>query len=89
MQPGMFWTNLYEFFPPQLKDDVLEVALPCKRTTAIPGVDVADLGPAVREIFLQPQRWNGRTIQFFSEVLTPQDMADELADGAPRAASRG
>jgi len=74
---GFYWSNLGSFFPPQFDPDgTPRFTLPFKPHTKVPGLDIYDFGPIVREMFEKFDEFKGKNVLAASEYLTMPEMLD-------------
>ena len=74
---AFFYTNLMEFYPPQIKGDTLVFPIYLPRNFRAPFVDpLTATGPAVLEIFSNPDRYAGMSLPIIGDMITPQEMVD-------------
>jgi uncharacterized protein YbjT (DUF2867 family) len=74
---ALFYTNCLEYYVPQRGIDGLTFAIYLPPHLPMPFVDpLTATGPAVREMFDHPARYEGRTLPVIGEILTPQAMVD-------------
>jgi len=72
---GFYWTNLGSFFPPLFDPDgIPNYTLPIKPHTKIPGLDIQDIGPIVREMFERFDQFKGKNVLAASEYLTMPEL---------------
>ncbi|MFP5439058.1 MAG: NmrA/HSCARG family protein [Bacteroidia bacterium] len=75
IQMAFFYTNLMEFYTPYLRDDTLVFPVYLPKDFRAPFVDpLTATGPAVLEIFSNPEAYAGRTLPVVGEILSPQEM---------------
>ena len=74
---AFFFTNLMEFYNPQLKGDTLVFPIYLPKDFAAPFVDpLTATGPAVLEILSNPDKYSGKSLPVIGDIITPQEMID-------------
>ena len=74
---AFFFTNLMEFYTPQLKGDTLVFPIYLPKDFAAPFVDpLTATGPAVLEILSNPDKYSGKSLPVIGDIITPQQMVD-------------
>lgn len=74
---AFFYTNLLEFYTPVLKDDTLHFPIYLPRDFRAPFVDpLTATGPAILEIFSNPQEYAGKALPVIGDIISPQEMID-------------
>lgn len=74
---AFFFTNLMEFYNPQLKGDTLVFPIYLPKNFAAPFVDpLTATGPAVLEILSNPDKYSGKSLPVIGDIITPQQMVD-------------
>nr|WP_315425021.1 NmrA/HSCARG family protein [uncultured Pedobacter sp.] len=74
---AFFFTNLMEFYNPQLKGDTLVFPIYLPKDFAAPFVDpLTATGPAVLEILSNPDKYSGKSLPVIGDIITPQQMVD-------------
>ncbi|QXU43393.1 NmrA/HSCARG family protein [Pedobacter sp. D749] len=74
---AFFFTNLMEFYNPQLKGDTLVFPIYLPKDFAAPFVDpLTATGPAVLEILSNPDKYSGKSLPVIGDIITPQEMVD-------------
>jgi len=74
---AFFFTNLMEFYTPQLKGDTLVFPIYLPKDFAAPFVDpLTATGPAVLEILSNPDKYSGKSLAVIGDIITPQEMVD-------------
>jgi len=77
IQMAFFYTNLMEFYTPYQKDDTLVFPIYLPEDFPAPFVDpLTATGPAVLEIFSNPELYAGRTLPVVGDVLSPREMVE-------------
>ncbi|MBC9908994.1 NmrA/HSCARG family protein [Chitinophaga varians] len=74
---AFFYTNLMEFYTPTLKGDTLVFPIYLPRDFRAPFVDpLTATGPAVLEIFSNPDQYAGQSLPVVGDIISPQEMVD-------------
>lgn len=74
---AFFYTNLLEFYTPIVKDDVLVFPIYLPENFRAPFVDpLTATGPAVLEIFSDPERYSGKSLPIIGDIISPREMVD-------------
>jgi uncharacterized protein YbjT (DUF2867 family) len=74
---AFFYTNLIEFYPPAMKGDTLVFPIYLPEDFRAPFVDpLTATGPAILEIFSDPDRYAGKSLPVIGDILSPQEMVD-------------
>jgi len=74
---SFFYTNLMEFYTPVIKDDVLVFPIYLPKDFRAPFVDpLTATGPAVLEIFSNPDHYSGKSLPVIGDIISPQEMVD-------------
>jgi uncharacterized protein YbjT (DUF2867 family) len=74
---AFFYTNLMEFYTPIKKDETLVFPIYLPRDYRAPFVDpLTATGPAVLEIFSNPDHYAGKALPVIGDMITPQEMVD-------------
>jgi len=74
---SFFYTNLIEFYTPIVKDDVLVFPIYLPKDFSAPFVDpLTATGPAVLEIFSNPDHYSGKSVPVIGDIISPQEMVD-------------
>lgn len=72
---SFFYTNLMEFYTPVLKDDTLVFPIYLPKDFRAPFVDpLTATGPAVLEIFSNPDQYAGKSLPVVGDIISPQEM---------------
>jgi len=80
VEPGFYWQNLFTYFPMQeLPDGSRVLALPCKASTLVPGLDICDFGGVVAKIMQDPERFNRLAIPIAAEYVTFAEVVRQLS----------
>lgn len=74
---AFFFTNLMEFYTPQIKGNTLVFPIYLPKDFRAPFVDpLTATGPAVLEIFSNPGQYAGKSLPIIDDIITPQEMVD-------------
>lgn len=74
---AFFYTNLIEFYPPRMKGDTLVFPIYLPKDFRAPFVDpLTATGPAVIEIFSNPEKYKGQSLPVIGDMISPQEMVD-------------
>jgi uncharacterized protein YbjT (DUF2867 family) len=74
---AFFYTNLIEFYTPELKGDTLVFPIYLPKDFRAPFVDpLTATGPVVLEILSNPGRYAGKSLPIISDMISPQEMVD-------------
>ncbi len=74
---AFFYTNILEFYSPVLKDDTLVFPIYLPGDFRAPFVDpLTATGPAVMEIFSNPDQYAGKSLPVIGDIISPQEMVD-------------
>lgn len=74
---AFFYTNLIEFYPPDMKGDTLVFPIYLPKDFRAPFVDpLTATGPAVFEIFSNPSQYAGKSLPVIGDIISPQEMVD-------------
>ncbi|AEV99543.1 NmrA family protein [Niastella koreensis] len=74
---AFFYTNLMEFYPPAMKGDTLVFPIYLPKDFRAPFVDpLTATGPAVLEIFSNPDKYAGMSLPVIGDLISPQEMVD-------------
>lgn len=77
---AFFYTNLIEFYPPALKGDTLIFPIYLPKDFRAPFVDpLTATGPAVLEIFSNPDKYSGKSLPVIGDIISPQEMVDTFS----------
>jgi uncharacterized protein YbjT (DUF2867 family) len=76
---AFFYTNLIEFYTPYLKDGSLVFPVYLPKDFKAPFVDPQTAtGPAVLEIFSNPDEYAGKAMPVIGDIVSPQEMIDSF-----------
>ena len=74
---AFFYTNLMEFYPPRMDGDTLVFPIYLPKEFRAPFVDpLTATGPAVLEIFSNPEYYAGQSLPVIGDIISPQEMID-------------
>jgi uncharacterized protein YbjT (DUF2867 family) len=74
---AFFYTNLMEFYTPVKKGETLVFPIYLPKDFRAPFVDpLTATGPAVLEIFSNPDQYAGKALPVIGDMITPQEMVD-------------
>lgn len=74
---AFFYTNLMEFYTPVIEGDTLVFPIYLPRDFKAPFVDpLTATGPAVLEIFSNPEKYEGKSLPVIGDMISPQDIVD-------------
>ncbi|MBX5082009.1 NmrA/HSCARG family protein [Rhizobium lentis] len=78
---AFFYTNLLEYYLPRMEGDTLLLPIYLPEDFRAPFVDpLTATGPAVLEIFSNPERYNGRTLPIVGDVISPREMVETFRE---------
>ncbi len=78
---AFFYTNLLEYYPPRMEGDTLVLPIYLPEDFRAPFVDpLTATGPAVLEIFSNPERYNGKTLPIVGDILSPREMVETFRE---------
>ncbi|RWY84531.1 NmrA/HSCARG family protein [Rhizobium leguminosarum] len=74
---AFFYTNLLEYYVPRMEGDTLLLPVYLPEDFRAPFVDpLTATGPAVLEIFSNPERYNGKTLPIVGDIISPSEMIE-------------
>lgn len=74
---AFFYTNLMEFYTPRLEGDTLLFPIYLPKDFRAPFVDpLTATGPAVLEILVNPDKYDGKSLPVIGDIISPQEMVD-------------
>ncbi|WP_353719013.1 NmrA/HSCARG family protein [Dyadobacter sp. 676] len=77
---AFFYTNLMEFYTPVMKGDTLIFPIYLPENFPAPFVDpLTATGPAVLEIFSNPDQYAGKSLPVIGDIISPREMVDTFA----------
>ncbi|WP_218962650.1 NmrA/HSCARG family protein [Sphingobacterium sp. 1.A.5] len=78
---SFFYTNLLEFYPPVMKGDTLVFPIYLPKDFRAPFVDpLTATGPAVLEVFSNPNMYAGKSLPVIGDIISPQEMVDTFIE---------
>ena len=87
---AFFYTNLMEFYAPVLKEDTLVFPVYLPKDFRAPFVDpLTATGPAVLEIFSDPERYAGKSLPVVGDIISPQEMVNVFVKETGKKAAYG
>lgn len=76
---SFFYTNLIEFYTPVRKGDTLVFPIYLPKDFRAPFVDpLTATGPAVLEIFSNPNKYAGKSLPVIGDIISPQEIVDSF-----------
>jgi hypothetical protein len=77
---AIFYTNLAEYYPPRMEGDTLLFPIYLPKDFRAPFVDpLTATGPAVLEIFSNPDRYAGESLPVIGDIISPLEMVETFA----------
>jgi uncharacterized protein YbjT (DUF2867 family) len=74
---AFFYTNLMEFYTPEMRGDTLVFPIYLPKDFRAPFVDpLTATGPAILEIFSNPGTYAGKSLPVIGDMISPQEMVD-------------
>ncbi|TAV72796.1 NmrA/HSCARG family protein [Rhizobium leguminosarum] len=74
---AFFYTNLLEYYVPRMEGDTLLLPVYLPEDFRAPFVDpLTATGPAVLEIFSNPEHYNGKTLPIVGDIISPSEMIE-------------
>lgn len=74
---AFFYTNLLEYYVPRMEGDTLLLPVYLPENFCAPFVDpLTATGPAVLEIFSNPELYNGKTLPVVGDIISPREMVE-------------
>lgn len=74
---AFFYTNLLEYYVPQMEGDTLLMPIYLPENFRAPFVDpTTATGPAVLSIFSEPDTFKGKTLPIVGEMISPREMVE-------------
>jgi uncharacterized protein YbjT (DUF2867 family) len=74
---AFFYTNLLEYFPPRVGGDTLRFSIYLPEDFRAPFVDpLTAAGPAVLEIFSNPDKYSGKSLPVIGDIISPNEMME-------------
>ena len=77
---ALFYTNLLEYYPPRMDGDTLVFPIYLPKNFRAPFVDpLTATGPAVLEIFENPDKYAGKSLPVIGDVISPNEMVETFS----------
>ena len=74
---ALYYTNLLEYYPPRMDGDTLVFPIYLPKDFRAPFVDpLTATGPAVLEIFANPDKYAGRSLPVIGDIISPNEMVE-------------
>jgi hypothetical protein len=74
---AFFYTNLIEYYPPRMDGDTLVFPIYFPKDFRAPFVDpLTGTGPAVLEIFANPDKYAGKSLPVIGDIISPGEMVE-------------
>jgi nucleoside-diphosphate-sugar epimerase len=74
---AFFYTNLLEYYPPRMDGDTLVFPIYFPEDFRAPFVDpLTATGPAVLEIFANPDKYAGKSLPVIGDIISPNEMVE-------------
>ena len=74
---ALFYTNLLEYFPPRMDGDTLLFPIYLPEDFRAPFVDpLTATGPAVLEIFSNPDKYTGKSLPVIGDIISPNEIVE-------------
>jgi len=74
---AFFYTNLIEYYPPRMEGDTLVFPVYVPEDFRAPFVDpLTAAGPAILEIFSNPEQYAGKFLPVVGDIISPREMID-------------
>lgn len=84
---AFFYTNLMEFYTPLVENDQLVFPIYLPKDFRAPFVDpLTATGPAVLELFSNPEKYAGRSLPVIGDIISPQEMVATFSQVAGKEA---
>ncbi|MBB3655413.1 uncharacterized protein YbjT (DUF2867 family) [Rhizobium sp. BK650] len=78
---AFFYSNLLEYYPPRMEGDTLAMPIYLPEDFRAPFVDpLTATGPAVLEIFSDPDRYKGKTLPIIGDIISPREMVETFRE---------
>jgi uncharacterized protein YbjT (DUF2867 family) len=75
--PAFFYTNLIEYYPPRMEGDTLVFPIYLPEDFRAPFVDpLTAAGPAILEIFSNPEKYAGKSLPVIGDIISPREMVE-------------
>jgi uncharacterized protein YbjT (DUF2867 family) len=77
VMPAFFYTNFLEYYVPRAEGGKLLMPIYLPEDFRAPFVDpLTATGPAVLEIFSEPDRYNGQTLPLVGDIISPREIVE-------------
>jgi uncharacterized protein YbjT (DUF2867 family) len=87
---AFFYTNLIEFYPPRMEGDTLVFPIYLPENFRAPFVDpLTATGPAILEIFSNPEKYAGKSLPVIGDLISPREMIDTFTRVTGKKAAYG
>lgn len=87
---AFFYTNLLEYYTPRTVGDDLVIPIYLPKDVRAPFVDPTHAtGPAILEIFSDPERYSGMSLPVIGDVISPDEMIETFSRVTGKKASYG
>ena len=74
---ALYYTNLLEYYPPRMDGDTLVFPIYLPKDFRAPFVDpLTATGPAVLEIFANPDKYAGKSLPVIGDIISPNEMVE-------------
>jgi hypothetical protein len=74
---AFYYTNLLEYYPPRMDGDTLLIPIYLPEDFRAPFVDpLTATGPAILEIFSNPQKYAGKSLPVIGDIISPREMVE-------------
>jgi uncharacterized protein YbjT (DUF2867 family) len=74
---AFFYTNLIEYYPPRMDGDTLVFPIYLPKDFRAPFADpLTATGPAILEIFSNPQEYAGKSLPVVGDIISPDEMVE-------------
>jgi hypothetical protein len=74
---ALYYTNLLEYYPPRMDGDTLVFPIYLPEDFRAPFVDpLTATGPAILEIFSNPDKYAGKSLPVIGEIISPNEMVE-------------
>ena len=74
---AFFYTNLIEYYPPRMEGDTLVFPIYLPEDVRAPFVDpLTAAGPAILEIFSNPEQYTGKFLPIVGDIISPREMVE-------------
>lgn len=87
---AFFYTNLLEYYTPRMEGDELVFPIYLPEDFRAPFVDpTSATGPAILEIFSNPERYAGMSLPVIGDIISPREMVDTFSRVTGKKATYG